>query len=522
MSDPSDPARGAPDTEDAEAPRYKPITRGEGVTEAERYLQDLCERSFLRLWSYPGVYREQGVATRKEGKEVCDLLVVFGDDIVIFSDKHCAFPDSGDLEQDWSRWFRKAVMDSAKQIWGAERWILDHPERLYLDRACTQPFPIALPPRERARIHRVVVAHAVSERSRAFHGGTGSLVIMPAITGEMHYRYPKGPVMPFAVGDLDPARGFVHVLDDQSLDAVLRTLDTISDFVEYLSRKEELIREGRLLAAAGEDELLAVYLTHFDGTAHYFPVPEGATVVYDEGFWEDFESNPQRIAQVEANRISYLWDALIEEFGTHMLGGTSSFRSHEDMREIEPALRYMAAESRTRRRMLAAALAGALEAKLSTHGHAVRVAGSKDPQDVWYVFLALEPEPGDDEEEYRRKRRNLLESYCLVARYKNPEVPVWVGLAMEPRLDRATRSEDVLAFAADAWGPEQEERARELAELGVLKDVRLTAFSYSEYPDVTAPHAPLGPAIQEAPGKNPRNKPCPCGSGKKYKKCCGA
>lgn len=50
-----------------------------------------------------------------------------------------------------------------------------------------------------------------------------------------------------------------------------------------------------------------------------------------------------------------------------------------------------------------------------------------------------------------------------------------VGLAVEPGLDRPTRSEDVLAFIADAWGPEQEARARELAELGVLKDVRLTS-----------------------------------------------
>jgi hypothetical protein len=346
---------------------------------------------------------------------------------------------------------------------------------------------------------------------------------MPAISGEMHHRYPKGSVMPFAVGDLDPERGFVHVLDDQSLDAVLGTLDTVSDFVTYLARKEALIREGKLLAAAGEDELLAVYLTHFDTTGHHFPIPEGATgVVIDEGFWKGFEKNPQRIAQVEANRISYLWDGLIEEFGTHMLGGTSSYRSHEDVREIEPALRYMAAEPRTRRRMLAKALAGVLEAKLSAHGHAARVAGSSDPKDTWYVFLTLEPEPGDTDEEYRRKRRNLLESYCLVARYKNPGVPVWVGLAMEPRLDRSSRSEDVLAFAADEWAPEQEERARELAELGLLSDVRMTSYSVKEYPDVSPDRDTRKHVRQADLDKNPRNRPCPCRSGKKYKKCCGA
>jgi hypothetical protein len=244
---------------------FTPVPRGEGITEAERYLQRLCERSFLKLWSYPGVYRDKGVGQLNEGKELCDLLVVFGDDIVVFADKHCAFPDSGDLSQDWSRWFRRAVMGNATQIWGAERWLLDHQDRLYLDRACTSPFPITLPPRERARLHRVVVAHGVSERCREVHGGTGTLMISTAIVGEDHYGYPGRPVLPFAVGDLDPARGYVHVLDDQALDVVLGALDTVSDFVAYLKRKEKLLRSGRLVAAPGEDDLLAVYLARGGG-----------------------------------------------------------------------------------------------------------------------------------------------------------------------------------------------------------------------------------------------------------------
>ncbi|MGO9202447.1 MAG: SEC-C metal-binding domain-containing protein [Limisphaerales bacterium] len=32
----------------------------------------------------------------------------------------------------------------------------------------------------------------------------------------------------------------------------------------------------------------------------------------------------------------------------------------------------------------------------------------------------------------------------------------------------------------------------------------------------------LGLAISAAPRKAGRNGPCPCGSGKKFKKCCGA
>jgi hypothetical protein len=108
-------------------PGLQIAVRAHGTTPAERYLQSLCERSFLTLWSYPCVFRDQKSSGRGDGKELCDLLVVFGDDILIFSDKSCAFPDTGNLQLDWSRWFRKAVIKSAEQIWGAERWLSEPP-----------------------------------------------------------------------------------------------------------------------------------------------------------------------------------------------------------------------------------------------------------------------------------------------------------------------------------------------------------------------------------------------------------
>jgi hypothetical protein len=37
-------------------------------------------------------------------------------------------------------------------------------------------------------------------------------------------------VVPFAIGDIDPTRSYVHELDDQSLAVLLATLDTMADF----------------------------------------------------------------------------------------------------------------------------------------------------------------------------------------------------------------------------------------------------------------------------------------------------
>src|SRR5438094_7032303 len=65
---------------------------------------------------------------------------------------------------------------------------------------------------------------------------------------------------PYAIGQVEPKRGFVHVFDDASLRIVMNTLDTITDFVGYLSKKEAFITSGGLLWAVGEDDLLAYYL----------------------------------------------------------------------------------------------------------------------------------------------------------------------------------------------------------------------------------------------------------------------
>ena len=143
-----------------------------GMTPSEQYLGRLCHRSFLSLWSYPNLFNDRGIVDgRGEGKELCDLLVVFGNDIIIFSDKSCEFKDSGKLATDWNRWYRRAIEKSTKQIYGAERWIRDFPDRIFLDKSCTEPFPITLPHKDQMRVHRIAVALGAKEHCQSFYGG---------------------------------------------------------------------------------------------------------------------------------------------------------------------------------------------------------------------------------------------------------------------------------------------------------------------------------------------------------------
>ena len=84
-----------------------------GVTPSEVYLARLCGTTFLRMWSYPHLYKDQGKKGGGDGKELCDLLVVFGEHLLIFSDKDIELRDDTEIEVAWPRWYRKAVLESA-------------------------------------------------------------------------------------------------------------------------------------------------------------------------------------------------------------------------------------------------------------------------------------------------------------------------------------------------------------------------------------------------------------------------
>jgi len=50
------------------------ITKSKGLTPTERLLSELCDLTFLKLWSYPN-------PCKADGKELCDLLAVFEDHV---------------------------------------------------------------------------------------------------------------------------------------------------------------------------------------------------------------------------------------------------------------------------------------------------------------------------------------------------------------------------------------------------------------------------------------------------------
>jgi len=485
---------------------WQPVHKSSGLTTSERRLAQICGKTFLQMWSYPNLFRESG-------KELCDLLVVCGNDLIIFSDKSCEMKDSGDAARDWVKWYRKAIEKSASQIFGAERWIRTYPDRIYLDPKCTRSFPLPLPSNGDMQVHRVVVARNAKARCQRELGGSGSLWIQPDLRESEHFG------APFHVGHVSANRGFVHVLDDVSLEVVLGELDTVTDLLRYLRKKEELILSGRLLVAMGEENLLAMYLCEVNSKGeHRFPLPPGkGQMVVPDGLWRDIRQKPEYRRKKRAEENSYLWDDLVNEFAGHIFDGTIIGPPDYTLADHEKLVRVLSLESRFERRDLVHSLGSHL-ANADTSKISYRVVRRSHRPDDEYVFGAF-PFNGEDYEEYREMRRAYMRAYCLVLAWKRRQLKRVVGIVTEGRRRREDgASTDIILITPQEWTAELEEEARTLQETIGFHDrrkQRVTPFRSYEYP--------VGPRSQMfandlPPGRNDR---CPCGSGLKFKRCCG-
>lgn len=439
---------------------------------------------------------------------MADHLVVFENDIIVFSDKDIAWQAGKPINVAWSRWHREAVLSGARQLWGAERWIRSFPERLFIDRACTVRYPVPLPQLESARVHLVLVAHGAGQACRTAFGGSGSLVLSP--------RLGASSTVPFTIGDLDSSRSFVHVLDDTTLDVVMKHCDTVADFVAYLSRKERFVRSGRLIAAAGEEELLAEYLKKTDahGMHDFVFDPSVTGIAFDEGSYEDYLRHPQARAKAAADELSYAWDDLIERFAGNVIRGTLYHSSGDGIAHHEPGLRLMAREPRVRRRMLMKSFLEIATSPLGDPRRRVRILAPTAKGDPYYVLMLLERPADMSQEDYRVVRRNLLFDYARTVCLIDPSAGQVLGLAMDTPSPEPSSEDLLLIDGRELTADQRKEAAERRVALNLLRDVRERRSVESEYPKpFTSGTTTFSPSLH-------RNAPCPCGSGKKYRLCC--
>jgi hypothetical protein len=451
------------------------LGEAEGFNESERLLSKLCKQSFLSLWSYANLFNDSDMHNGKGStKELCDVLVVFGNDVIVFSDKHISFQTHKPLDIAWKRWYKRAVVESTIQLHGAMNWLKLHPNRVFLDEKCTRPIPVIVPSAENARYHLVAVTRGSYEAcSRYFPGSLGSLVIQTDIEGDAHFENP------FKIGIVDRDKPFIHVFDEFSLEAIFREMDTIADLTEYLCKREAfLINPNRKIISAGEEQLLAAYLLCLVEDEHDFLPQNHAeknvdVVYFDESHYEGLQANPAYHRKKVADEPSYVWDELIERFIRIGSPTTVLPETQQSNHETEQALREMAAESRFRRRVLVESLRGLLVASAaSPNKRRARIVTSHQQPERIYIFLVCPRSKGESDDEYRQHRAAVLHAYCRCGKLKFPEATTFIGIGLDhPVRDYKMVSEDLIVYICSELSEEARIEAESYRKmLGILKD----------------------------------------------------
>ncbi|HEV7643534.1 MAG TPA: hypothetical protein VGO50_06260 [Pyrinomonadaceae bacterium] len=405
------------------------------MTKSEELVYKLCTKSFLSLWSYAN-------PKGKKGKELCDILVVCEPDIIIFSVKEVELKETGD-KVGYDRWRKAAVEESCQQIFGAERWINSSQQIVKKDGELGLFFP---DPSVR-RIHRVAVA-------------LGSKGKVPAAS--KHYE-----------------KGFVHVLNEHSLDALLKELDTISDFAQYLNEKEKFFTNGRALTlfdGSGEEDLLAFYISNENR------FPEQVTMlVIDTDLWIGFKKLPEVKAKKKLDVISYFWDELIEELYQTYLSSNIIFDEDfaTELTEIEKAVRVLARENRMGRRMLSIALTDFLQNSKKGEYKARIVTDASSRSDTIYVFQL------SNYDSNRKANRNRLNLRCVVARGLVPDKRKVLGIIVEVSEKVKGTATGLFLLDIGEWTREWQEKMEMIQkETGYFENWNPKSFSEDEYPQI--------------------------------------
>ncbi len=432
-------------------------------------------RSFLSPWSFSNVYTNEGQTNLSaDGKELCDLLVIFNNHVLVFSDKACSFQSNNQIEHAWPRWYKRAIKKSVDQIIGAKNWIEKYPDRLFIDRKCTKKLPVNIDSAQALRFHLIAVTRGSAEACRAHFGGgsIGSLVLDSSVVGEAHDQ------TPFTVGYVLPSIKFVHVFDELTLDFVFNEIDTISDFVSYLDCKEALLaRTRQRIIATGEEQLLGHYLTNFN---QFNISTDFDSVLFDEGTWENFVKTDLYQRRKTANEVSYIWDRLIEHLAKNIQISADT---------LEPALRVLATENRLARRALSKQILEVNNTPLAVGQLIRRLGVSPGRPNVAYMFQKT-PFLRTNSSKYSEENfavTELLIVACKVAKLLNPNLEKIIGLSFT--FDEIHGSSEKLAFfdfSKQSWTQNDIDEAKVLqAQLKIFLDqsIRQIEIRETEFPN---------------------------------------
>lgn len=380
--------------------------------EAESIVHELAIKSFLADWCYLN-------PKLPDGKEICDLLIVFDDIAIIWQVKSLKLGDDGYYKN-------KDIEKNFRQLAGAKRSLFEIDSELRLEN----------PRRGKEVFNPKSIKH---------------IYLISALMGPSQNTFDLIRELNYSI---------IHVFDQEFTEIVLNELDTISDFCNYIKARENLFLDRTIFLFGGEKELLAHYLNNNKTFLQY----EKANAVFvDDGMWTHFTNRQEYKIKKEADEISYGWDELIG-------------RAHETRNpDYERIARELARPGRFERRVLSKAFLDAwITATEDTENDMFRRIMESDG--TTYVFLFF------DVRLPRENRKKLLKAIGFFARGKFINNKRVIGIATEKELSKECSYDFFYLEKPDWTGEDQKEYKSIQDNLNLFKNPKISMVYEDEYP----------------------------------------
>lgn len=374
------------------------------MTKSEEWAYNLCRKSFFSLFSFVN-------PIGKKGKELCDVIVICGNDIILISVKEININQTNNYDVDYSRWNKRAIEDSLKQLNGAERFLKsvssfklkDSKEEIEL-------------PKEKS-FYKIALAI----------GGKGKFPIPESIRNN----------------------GYVNIMDETAFHSIISELDTITDFILYLKEKQTKLFDIHF-TGNGEEDLLAFYL------CNELNFPEKAFLYFDEGIYDNLKQSEDYLQDIEHKKESYKWDFIINHFTQNYF--RKNGYNTTTLNDMRRACEIMAQETRYERIKLIDNLNTVINSNVRA-----RIYFSPSFNHIIYVFVSGK----FDNEEQRIKE---TEHRCLAAAFLFNKSAVVIGIAWETNSNYEVY-DIVYHNYRDVWNDDFDKSALEaINELGYFKN----------------------------------------------------
>ena len=380
---------------------------------AESILHQLAQKTFLIDWCFPN-------PVLANGKEVCDLLIVFDQTVIICQVKDLKLGKLGIHRQ-------AEVEKNLRQLSGARRQLFELKTPI-----CLRNARRTIDTFDPTGIREVfLVSILLGEEAEFFSG----IEFLRELT--------------------------IHVFNRTFTETVLKELDTVSDFIQYLRAKEALIRDGKSFTImGGEEELLAFYLMN---DRSFSRIEKATHIVLTEGSWNEFRNSTAYRSKKEQDKYSYGWDDIIN-------------RANEGSSEYELVARELARPSRFQRRFLGKCFLDAwmIATDDRVHDSYRRIIPSEG---TTYCFIFC------DSEITREGRIGMLKVVCYVARGIFKQNQKVLGIATEKRIS-PTCSYDYCLLDFPTWTEINEKEVTRLRkQFDILKNPVVAKVEEVEYPE---------------------------------------